>query len=397
MKTKFIAHFCFLFPFALTVFNVQVFVALFVSHGLAQLIAYGNLGLLMVGVALVIKERGELSKTARLWIIYFLMYFSFATVGSAIHHNKAEILRAIIPFIYILAFYVYLSIPENRLLFSKIALICLVASSILAIYMYNINFDLEEGGVYIYKLDRAQGVFGDANNTALIAIVTYIFVYKLYKPTKPIFKIFKLLLLGLMFYTLVLTFSTTGFLVFIIAVVMLNHKFFTGLRLVFAGFMLPVFYLLLINLNTLTANIDLRGQQRDKVNNIVNVLSFNTDKVDDSGRSYLVTKLLNNYVYVNPIIGNGIEFGMSQRAHNTVVSVWADAGIFTLIFFLFMLGSYFMRAISRPPDVRFFVIPILITLYVFMLSLQSVINQPCIMALFVYLAYVIDEKDKIEI
>jgi len=396
MKTKLITHICFLYPFFLTIFNIQVFVAVMLgSSTLAQIMAYGNIGLLAIGVAMIIKHRGELSRTARLWIIYFIIYFSFATLASAIHYNSAEILRSIIPFVYVLAFYVYLSIPENRILFSKVALICLVLSSLLAIYLYNINFDLEEGGIYKYKLDRAQGVYGDANNTALMAIVAFIFVYKLYTPTKWIYKIFKNLLLGLMFYCLVLTFSTTGFLVFIISFVLLNHRFFSGIRLLLSALALPVFYLLLINLNTLTASIDLRGQQRDKINNIVNVLTFNSDEIDDSGRNNLVMKLINDYVFENPIIGNGIDFGMSQRAHNTVILVWADAGIFALLFFLFMLGIYFMRAVASPPEIRFFVIPILIALYIFMLSLQSIINQPHIMALFIYLAYLIDDKNKL--
>lgn len=394
MKTKPIVHLCFLVPFVITVFNAQVFVALFVSPSIAQLIAYGNIGLLLAGIAMLIRERGELSKTARLWIMYFIIYFTFATMASAIHYNSAEILRSIIPFVYVLGFYVYLSIPENRILFRKVALITLVLSSIAAIHMYDINFDLEKKGIYKYKVERAQGVFGDANNTALMAIIAFAFVFKLYNPQKIFYKIFKVALLLVMFYALALTFSTTGFLVFVIAFVMLNHKFFQGVRLIIAGLLLPVFYLALINLNTITADMDLVGQQRDKVNNIVNVLTFNTSEIDDSGRNDLVMRLVKDYVFENPILGNGIDFGMSQRAHNTVVGVWADAGIFTLIFFLFMLGTYFFKAIACPPDIRFFVLPILVALYIFMLSLQSVINQPCIMALFIYLAYVVDDRNR---
>jgi O-antigen ligase len=126
-------------------------------------------------------------------------------------------------------------------------------------------------------------------------------------------------------------------------------------------------------------------------------LTFDTSKIDDSGRDELVTNLINNYVFKNPIFGNGVDFAMSQRAHNTVIGVWADAGIFALIFFLFMLGKYFMKTLARPPNVRYFVLPILITLYIFMVSLQSVINQPYLMALFVYLGYIIDDLDQASI
>ena len=283
MKTNVLNIVCFLLPFVGTVFNIQLFAFLFISENISQFIAYSFIGLLIIGIIINIKKHGEFSKTAKLWIVYYIVYFVFATLASAIHDNPANILASIIPLIYVLAFYVYLSIPENILIFRKVALISFVASTILAIYLYKIQFDLEIGGFYIY-LDRAQGVFGDANNTALIANIAFVFLYKLYRPKKTILKIFKLVLLGLVLYCLILTYSTTGLLVFIITLVMLNHKFFTPKRTLIAGILVPLFYLTLINLDTLTADLNLVGQQHDKINNIVNVLTFNTAKIDDSGR-----------------------------------------------------------------------------------------------------------------
>lgn len=396
MKKSHLINICFLLPFVLTVFNLQVFVTRLVSSALAQIMAYGNLGLLFLGIALTIKNRGTLSRTARLWIIFYIMYFVFATLGSALNNNPANILVSIIPFIYVLAFYLYLSIPENRKIFREVAIIAFVLSGILSIHLYNINFDLDRGGIYIYKVDRSGGVYADANNTALAAIITFVLVFKLYNPTKKIFKLLKIIILAITAYGLLITFSNTGFMVFVISLIMINHKFFTGIRIIIGIALLPVVYLILANLNSLTAGINLVGQQRDKVNNIVNIVTFNTDKVDDSGRNELVMKLINDYVFENPFIGNGIDFAISQHAHNTIVGVWADAGIFTLLFFLFMLGAYMFRAILSPPNARFFVLPILLTLYIFMLSLQSVINQPYFMALFVYIGYLVDREEIID-
>ncbi|RED45341.1 hypothetical protein DFQ10_102209 [Winogradskyella eximia] len=394
MKKSLVIHICFLLPFVLTVFNLQVFVTRLVSIALAQIIAYGNLGLLLLGIALCIKDRGPLSKTARLWIIFYLMYFVFAILASAIHFNPANILVSIIPLFYVLAFYVYLSIPENRKVFRNVAVIAFVLSGILSIHLYNINFDLDHGGIYIYKIDRSGGVYADANNTALAAIISFILVFKLYNPQKKFFKLFKLIILAVMVYGLLLTFSNTGFMVFIICLVMLNHKFFTGVKLIVGVSLLPFVYLALANLNTITANLNLVGQQRDKINNIVNIVTFNTSEVDDSGRNELVMKLINDYVFENPILGNGVDFAISQHAHNTIVGVWADAGIFTLLFFLFMLGRYFLETLRSAPDIRYFVLPLLLVMCIFMLSLQSVINQTYLMALFVYMAYLIDDKER---
>jgi len=397
VNVKRLINICFLVPFVLVTFNVQVFVTILISTALAQLIAYGNLALIVVGTSLILRKRGELSKSARLLIGFFIMYYAFAILASAVHHNPAPILLSLVPFFYVIGFYYYLSIPENRRLFKHVAIIALTLSAILAIYLYNINFDIEVQGIAKYKVDRAQGVFGDANNTAVTAIIAFIFLYKLYTPKIILFKLVRLFFLALLFYTLFLTFSTTGFLVFIISIIILNYKFFTGPRLIIAGILAPVLYLALINLNTLTADLDLRGQQRDKINNLVNVLTFNTEDVDDSGRNELVTNLIENYVYVNPFIGNGLDFSNSKRGHNTVVGVWADAGIFTLLFFLFTLFKYFQNTINSPPNIRYFILPILFGICIFMLSLQSIINQPYLMSLMVYFGYLIDLKDENEI
>src|SRR5690606_6193278 len=183
----------------------------------------------------------------------------------------------------------------------------------------------------------------------------------------------------------------TGFMVFVISLIMLNYKFFKGIRIVFGMLLLPVVYLLLLNLNTLTSGINLVGQQRDKINNIVNIVSLNFDKVDDSGRGELQNKLM-QYVYENPLMGNGVDFANSYQAHNTYLAVWADAGFFVLMFFFFLLLKHFARAFGSPPETRFFVLPLLITICMFMLSLHSVINQPYIMAVIIYIGYLIDFK-----
>lgn len=376
-------------PFVISTFNAQTFVTVFISNTLAQLIAYGNVGLLIAGIFLNIKKVGQYSDIARLWIVFYIVYYVFAIIASAYHDNPAQVAKSIIPTIYFYGFYVYLSIPENRKLFQKVATVAFVLSSILCIYLFKINFSIDHGGIYQYKIDRAGGVFGDANNAALVAILSFVFLFKNYNPIKKWLKLVKIAILATMLYCLFLTFSTTGFFVFAISMVLLNHKFFTPKRIFLVVILLPIFYIAMINLNTLTNGLNLTEHQRFKINNIVNLLTLKTDEVDSSGRDELLTNLL-EYVYESPFMGNGVDFAIGQRGHNTIIGVWADAGIIALLVFLFMLFTYFKNAWKAPPDTRFFVIPILIVLCIFMLSLQSVINQPYLMALFVYLAYVID-------
>jgi O-antigen ligase len=382
---------CFLMPFVISTFNAQVFVTVFISNTLAQLIAYGNIGLLIAGIFLNIKKIGQFSETAKLWGIFYVVYYVFAIIASAYHDNPAQVAKSIIPTIYFFAFYIYLSIPENRKLFQKVATAAFVLSSLLCIYLFKINFSIDHGGIYQYRIDRAGGVFGDANNAALVAILSFIFLFKNYNPVEKWKKIVKLSILAAMLYCLFLTFSTTGFFVFAISMVMLNHKFFTPKRIFLVAILLPVFYIAMINLNTLTSGINLTEHQRFKINNIVNLLTLKTDEVDSSGRNELLANLL-EYVYESPYMGNGVDFAIGQRGHNTIVGVWADAGILALIIFLYLLFTYFKNAWKAPPEIRFFTIPILIAMCIFMLSLQSVINQPYLVALFVYLGYLIDVK-----
>lgn len=382
----------FMVPFVVSTFNLQVFVTQLVSHNLAQLIAYGMMGFLILGMILLIKKTGPFSTTARLWIPFYLAYYCFAILANAIHGTQAAILKSIIPTIYFFGFFVFLSVPEYRKVFRKVALFSFVTSSILCIYLFNINFSIDEGGIYMYKIDRAGGVFGDANNAALVAIVAFIFMFKDYKSPTVLKKIFKVVILLVMLYTLFITFSTTGFFVFSITFLILNYKFFNPRQFLLILVLAPMFYLTMINLDTLTSGMNLTEHQKFKINNVVNLLTFNTDKVDNSGREDLVEHLL-EYVYQNPFIGNGVDFAIGMRGHNTIIGVWADAGIFTLLIYLTMLFVYFRNTMTTPKDTRFFVLPILMVLCIFMLSLQSVINQPYLMALFVYLGYLIDEKN----
>ncbi|SDR76655.1 O-antigen ligase family protein [Winogradskyella sediminis] len=391
MKNKLTIHLCFLVPFVITVLNLQVLVTMFISTVLAQIIAYFCLGLILLGIVLTLRNRGEFSRTARLWIYFYIIYFVIAIFSGAMHNNYTNIVASTIPFFYVIGFYYYLSLPENRKVFEKTAIISLILSCLTCIYFNSINFDLDVQGVGEYVVDRAQGVYGDANNMALVTVLTFIFIYKVYNPQKIIFKILKIGILAVVFYSLFITFSTTGLSVFIISLVILNSKFFTGLKLIFGICLLPIVYLLLLNLNSLTANMDLVGQQRDKINNLVNVLSLNFEEIDDSGRSELVAEVL-HYIYKNPLMGNGVDFGALHQTHNTFIAIWADAGIFVLLFFIIMLGVYYRRAFSCSENIRYFVLPMLLAMCVFMLSLHSVINQPYLMAIFVYLGYLIDDE-----
>ncbi|WP_431157704.1 O-antigen ligase family protein [Winogradskyella poriferorum] len=364
-------------------------VTLFISDTYAQLLAYTNLLFNLAGAGLMLQIIGTTSKTARLWFIFYTLYFIFSLSAGIINHNPGNLMVGLIPVFYTIGFYQYFKLKEHINIFENILLISLTLVCIINIYWYTINFDIVHASIPIFKVDRAQGVYGDANNMALVSLLGFIFAYKMFPFQTFRQKIMKIILLIIFSYSLFITFSNTGFMVLIISLVILNINFFTGVRLLLLGIMLPMFYVILLNLNNLTANLNLVGQQRDKINNIVNILSFNFDKVDASGRDELASNLYDK-ISQKPFFGNGLDFAASQRGHNTILGVWADAGVFVFIFFIFLLGVYYFRALKSPMNTKLFIIPMLISLTIFMLSLQTIINQPYLIAIFLYIAYKID-------
>lgn len=388
---KFLVYTCFYWPIASSTLNIQGIVNMFISNSLSQQLAYFNVLLIIAGIFLIKKKQSNFSKTNKMWLIFYLVYYSFALLASGIHGLNSGILATLVAPIYFIGFNILLSDSEQIKPFVNILTILFVISSIFTIYLFKINFNYDDSGIIGWTLDRAEGLYGDANNAALVSIIAYILFDMFYNPSNIVFRICKILLLLIIFYSLFLTFSTTGLLAFGIVFFISNYRFFTGFRIVVLGIVITFIYAGIFFFKAQTENLNLSAQQIHKIDNITNLLTFNFEKVDNSGRGELIENIL-PYLYQNPIVGNGVNFSVAMRGHNTYIGVWGDAGIFTFLFFLFMLGFYLLKTLSLDSEQRYFVISILITLYIFMFSLQTVINQPNLIVLFVLVGYLIDKN-----
>ena len=383
----------FIWPFIFSALNVQVLIAKFVSVPLSQVFAYGNVLLLIAGIFTQLRQPGTYSKTAAMWFVFYLSYYTFGLIATAYHGVNSPIMRTLIPLVYFAAFYFFFKQEENQKFFAKILMYTFLTSSIFTILMFKKNFDIDYGGVHIYKLDRAGGLYGDANNAALVCILSFLLVKQFFVAETRKLKLFKYFLYAVIFYSLVLTFSTTGLSVFIITFVLSNQKFFNKQRLFLLAGLGVVGFILILNLKTLTADMPLTTNQRYKIENLVNVVTLSTDKVDNSGRGELLTHLLET-IYENPFLGNGIDHSVVMRGHNTYMGIWADAGLITFIIFCSILISLFVKSLKVKGDVRSFCLSALIVFYIFMLSLQTILNQPYLIIIFVFLAYLIDGNKK---
>lgn len=386
---RLLIYLCFYWPLICSGLNIQGFVNIFMSVGLSKILAYLNVLLIIAGVFLIKKHPENLSKTNKIWFVFYIIYYALGLLSSGIHGFSETILATFVAPIYFIGFYVLLSDPDEFKRFYKILTIVFVIASFFTIYLFQINFNWDDAEILRLKLDRAEGLYGDANNAALGSIIAYILFDKLYNPSNAIFRVFKILILLIIFYSLFLTFSTTGLFVFTIILFITNYKFFTGLRLAFLGILIILLYVGIFALKSQTKNLDLSAAQIYKIDNVINLLTFNLEKVDNSGRGDLIENIL-PYIYSNPFIGNGIDFSAVMRGHNTYIGIWADAGIFTFLFFIFMLFFYFLKTLSLSPENKYFTISILVVLYIFMISLQTVINQPNLIVLFIFVGYIID-------
>ncbi|WP_298499350.1 O-antigen ligase family protein [uncultured Algibacter sp.] len=388
---KNLIYICFLFPLISNILNFQGFTYRFISVPLAQMLAYFNLILITLGSILIINRIGILSKTAKIWFAFYMFYFSFGLLAMALFSNYTPIIRTIIPLIYFIGFYLFLSVENHRKIFLKTSAIAFLVSSFLLIFFVIINFDLDFGGISLYKVDRPGGVYGDANNAALASIITYVLFNKFFVTNTSTKKHIKIIILLIIACSIFLTFSTTGMFAFLIILFINNLSFFSKERIILLFIAGILVIGTVLNLKSLTAGLDLTPGQRLKIDTLVNVVSLNTEKVDNSGRGVLLETLF-KYIYENPFIGNGIDFAANLHGHNTYFGVWADAGIFTFIIFIIILITYFKKSIQADKSIRYFCLSILTALCIFMMSLQTIINQPYLLVLFPYIGYLLDEK-----
>ena len=386
---KKLIFFCFYIPLILNLLNIQAFISKFVSVSLAQLFAYGSLGLVLIGGFAIMRRIGSFTPLIKTWILFYLAYYSFSLLANAVLQTDPPILKTLIPVCYFFSFSILLSLPEEREPISKILAIGFFISCMFLIYFQRINFSLDHDGISEYTLNRAGGVYGDANNAAVAAILSFLFLKFSFNAKNKVLKAIKVLAMLISIYALLITFSKTGFLVFFIVLGLTYHKFFTLKRLLFTLIFIPIIIITLVNWSL---SSDLLNQvQKERIESLVNLVTLQTDKVSFSERDVLLQNML-SYVNENPVLGNGLNFGNEIRGHNTIIGVWADAGILTFLIFLFLLGFYLKKALTAPYNIKFFALGILTTLYLYMLSLQTIINQGYIIVIFVLLGYLLSTK-----
>lgn len=377
----------FFIPLVFSVLNIQAFLAKFsgASEAIVQAFAYLNVIIVLCGGILWFRYREKFAPGIYLWFFFYLIYYFFALIANLAHETEPyRLLPSFIPLIYLWAFSVFLSNETSQKKVRKLLMVTFVISSILTILFYYFNFSLDLDGVYEYGLNRSGGVYGDANNACLSAILGLILVKYYFNPISPRDRLLKTAAILISVFAILLTFSKTGFLVLILVLAIIYRKWFNVKRFLYSAIAIPS--LLVILYSTAVSKGWLNSVQLERVDDIINVLTFNYSEINLSERDVLLRNML-GYIEENPVLGNGVQFGVSIRGHNTIIGVWADAGIFAFLAFLSLLAYYLMGSLRIEGKYRFMVFCLLLSMYVYMLSLQTIINQPYLVVVFVFCAY----------
>lgn len=396
LNRNFIINLCVCTAFVYYTLNVQYFLALFISDTISQIGAYTilSLGVITYIFLLLNEKRKQKPILIHLWRLFFLIYLVVGFFANSLHHYYSPpFLKILIPFFFFLSFSEYLINPLRRLLFLKLATITFCVSNALLIYFQSINFSIDHSGIYEYEIARAGGVQGDANNATLVALLSLVLLYNFWKPKIIFFKIVRFLCIIMALYAMLLAFSKTGIVILILIFFIQQLKKITVKRLLILFVVLPVSLLILLQS---ALNSDLLTQnQQDRLENVMNIITLNVDKVDSSHRDTLLLNML-DYVFENPILGNGLYFSTDIRGHNTIIGVWADSGIFAFIMLLCIIAVYIRSSLRLTGEKKVMALSIILILTFYMLSLQTVINQPYLIGIFVFLCYFVTTKTKKE-
>jgi len=388
---KKIVHLFFLVPFIINALNLQDWISLYVGGTSGQLVAYGNVGLLILGSFLIIKLKGSPIGTPGTWAVFFAVHYSLSILASILYDNPANFGYTLVNIVFYFSFLLYLKRLVDLSFIQTYFTIVFSIASICLIFLWNMQIDLDYFSSDLsWGLDRASGLYGDANNACLVSIISYVFLKFTDFGNLPFKSLIKLILTLLISYSVILTFSTTGYLVFVFVVILCNYKYLSKRNILASMFALPLLYLIIINLTWLTAGLNLNERQQSKIVNFENIFSFKFDQIDNSGRFEHIDNVIGK-LYENPFSGHGFDFGLNHLTHNTYLNIWLESGIIGLIVLIVVLAIYFSRAIKVEKRTKYFSLAILFAVSIFMLSLQTVINQPYIMVVLTYVGVLIDK------
>jgi len=255
-------------------------------------------------------------------------------------------------------------------------------------------------------IGRASGVFGNANIAAQFCVFGLIFIlYYFHNVTKKYYKLGLLLILLVIFYSLYLTFSNTGFLnalvvIFLFFIFKSRSKFYLFCKLVLIFILVQIFIIPLLKdfVDEYYISNDIPKIQQEKIDNFINIIDFaNTNKQENVDYSFRDKLALKGWEKINqnPLIGSGlgsfsVDLDSGVGIHNSYLQVMGETGILVFIIYLFIFIRFvYNQVVQNQLDYnKFLVLAVLFSISIYMLSSHDVLYSERLLLFLVFIKIV---------
>lgn len=247
-------------------------------------------------------------------------------------------------------------------------------------------------------IGRSSGVYMNANLAAqfsLYAIILLLYFIQT-KGVAVKYRLLILLFLVISVYGVLLTFSTTGFVNLLLVFVYFIFNLYSSkikflLHFVLFFFCLQITVLgLMSTKDTLYAKYNLPQVQQDKIDNILNIISFSdSKKINYSSRDELAEIGLAR-IEQQPFFGYGAGEFMTNildglGVHNTYLQIIGEAGIFIFMFYVVVFYRLLRRCyMIQNKSIRFLLISIIITTLIYQLTSHNILYNENILLILIF-------------
>jgi O-antigen ligase len=257
-------------------------------------------------------------------------------------------------------------------------------------------------------IGRASGVFGNANIAAQFCVFGIILVlYNLKNYSRIIHKIVLFIFLIIIYYSLYLTFSNTGFLnaliiTFFYFIIKSKNKVMLLFKLLIVFLLFQIFFIPFLNnfLEDYYVRNNIPRIQQEKIDNFINIISLeDSKKVDFSYRDELAEKAWRK-IDQSPIIGHGlgsfsVDISNHQGVHNSYLQIIGETGFLIFIIYLFIFFRFIYKQIyqNQLDDLKFLVLAVLFSISIYMLTSHDVLYSERLLLFLVFIEIIyLDNK-----